>query len=120
MEDIHVLHYGKADEYKPHFDYFSKDGELNQLGVAGQRVATAIIYLADVPAGGATVFPELKMSVLPKKGSVLFFSYANTHTRQLDPRSLHGGAPVLDGEKWIATKWFREFAVHGNTNLQNT
>jgi prolyl 4-hydroxylase len=24
---------------------------------------------------------------------------------------LHGGAPVLEGEKWIMTKWVRERAV---------
>ncbi len=23
-------------------------------------------------------------------------------------RTLHGGAPVIEGEKWIATKWLRE------------
>jgi prolyl 4-hydroxylase len=23
-------------------------------------------------------------------------------------RSLHGGAPVVEGEKWVATKWVRE------------
>jgi len=30
--------------------------------------------------------------------------------RELDPLTLHGGAPVLDGEKWIMTKWVRERA----------
>jgi prolyl 4-hydroxylase len=35
----------------------------------------------------------------------VFFSYERP-----DPstRTLHGGAPVLAGEKWIATKWLRE------------
>jgi prolyl 4-hydroxylase len=23
-------------------------------------------------------------------------------------RTLHGGAPVTQGEKWVATKWLRE------------
>ncbi len=22
--------------------------------------------------------------------------------------SLHGGAPVIEGEKWVATKWLRQ------------
>lgn len=26
----------------------------------------------------------------------------------LNPLALHGGAPVLEAEKWIATKWMRE------------
>jgi len=35
----------------------------------------------------------------------VFFSY-----EEPDPatRTLHGGAPVLAGEKWVATKWLRE------------
>jgi prolyl 4-hydroxylase len=35
----------------------------------------------------------------------VFFSYARPHP---DTRTLHGGAPVLSGEKWVATKWLRE------------
>lgn len=27
---------------------------------------------------------------------------------QVDPLTLHGGCPVLKGEKWIATKWMRQ------------
>ena len=39
------------------------------------------------------------------RGSAVFFSYDRA-----DPatRTLHGGAPVLAGEKWVATKWLRE------------
>ncbi|CAN6462717.1 unnamed protein product [Victoria cruziana] len=25
-----------------------------------------------------------------------------------DPKSVHGGCEVLDGEKWSATKWMRQ------------
>jgi prolyl 4-hydroxylase len=53
------------------------------------------------------VFPELGLSVLPKKGSAVYFEYTNSHG-QLDHRTLHAGAPVLRGEKWIVTKWMRQ------------
>lgn len=44
------------------------------------------------------------LSVKPKKGdALLFFSlYPNAVPDQM---SLHGGCPVLEGEKWSATKW---------------
>ena len=45
--------------------------------------------------------------MLPKRGSAVFFSYSQAHP---DSLSLHGGAPVLAGEKWVATKWLRERA----------
>ena len=45
------------------------------------------------------------MEVAPKRGNAVFFSYARPHP---STRTLHGGAPVFAGEKWIATKWLRE------------
>jgi prolyl 4-hydroxylase len=39
----------------------------------------------------------------------LYFSYFNS-MGQIDPSTLHGGSPVIEGEKWIATKWIRERA----------
>ena len=71
----------------------------------GQRVATLIMYLAEPVAGGATVFPQLGLQVAPKLGQAVFFSYVAPEPASL---SLHGGAPVLEGEKWIATKWLRQ------------
>jgi prolyl 4-hydroxylase len=35
----------------------------------------------------------------------VFFSYPRAHP---DTLTLHAGAPVVAGEKWVATKWFRE------------
>ncbi len=65
------------------------------------------MYLNDVADGGSTVFPELKLTVGPKKGAGVYFEYCNARG-QVDPLTLHGGLPVLDGEKWIATKWVRQ------------
>ncbi|MBB5210206.1 2OG-Fe(II) oxygenase [Microbulbifer hydrolyticus] len=113
-EPIQVLHYKTNTEYRPHFDFFPPDRPGNQgiLAKGGQRVATLIMYLNNVEAGGSTVFPRISLDVLPKKGCGLFFSYANT-AGDLDRQTLHGGSPVIAGEKWIATKWLRlgEFKV---------
>jgi prolyl 4-hydroxylase len=106
-EGLQILRYGPGAEYKPHYDYFdpAAPGTATILKRGGQRVATVVMYLNDPPAGGATVFPDVQFECLPVRGNAVFFNYSRP-----DPssRSLHAGAPVLRGEKWIATKWLRE------------
>ena len=108
-EGIQILRYGVGGEYKTHFDYFppSDSGSQAHLAKGGQRVSTLVMYLNDVGAGGETVFPHLNLSVVPKKGSAVYFEYCNSRG-QVDARTLHGGLPVTAGEKWIATKWMRQ------------
>ncbi|MFM0129081.1 2OG-Fe(II) oxygenase [Paraburkholderia sediminicola] len=110
-EGLQILHYGTTGEYRPHFDYFPPDqpGSAVHTAQGGQRVSTLVIYLNDVPDGGETIFPEAGMSVAAVKGGAVYFRYMNGQ-RQLDPLTLHGGAPVLGGDKWIMTKWMRERA----------
>ena len=106
-EGLQVLHYRPGAEYKPHYDYFdpSQPGTPTILKRGGQRVATLVIYLNNPEAGGGTSFPDVGVEVAPRRGNAVFFSYAAP-----DPstKSLHGGSPVVRGEKWIATKWLRE------------
>lgn len=107
-EPIQTLSYALGAEYEPHFDYFDPEqpGNEKALAMGGQRYATLIMYLNDVKAGGSTVFPKLGLDILPRKGNAVFFSYAND-SGMLDENSFHGGSPVTEGEKWIATKWIR-------------
>jgi prolyl 4-hydroxylase len=106
-EGLQVLRYQVGAEYKPHFDYFDPlhSGTPAILARGGQRVATVIMYLNTPAQGGATVFPDAGLTVAARKGRAVFFSYDRA-----DPsaRTLHGGAPVLCGEKWVATKWLRQ------------
>lgn len=106
-EGLQVLRYGPGAEYKPHYDYFdpAESGTPALLRRGGQRLGTLILYLNTPQAGGATVFPQIGLDVAPHQGHAVFFRYEQPHP---DTRSLHGGAPVLQGEKWIATKWLRE------------
>ncbi|WOX05847.1 2OG-Fe(II) oxygenase [Microbulbifer pacificus] len=112
-EPLQILNYQAGAEYRPHYDFFDPErpGNREVLAMGGQRVGTMIMYLNDVDAGGSTIFPKLGLDILPKKGCGLFFSYANDEG-DLDYLTLHGGSPVLQGEKWIASKWLRlgEFA----------
>lgn len=40
----------------------------------------------------------------PQKGDALLFFSLHTNATT-DPLSLHGSCPVIEGEKWSATKW---------------
>ncbi|GJZ40475.1 probable prolyl 4-hydroxylase 4, partial [Tanacetum coccineum] len=120
-EDIQVLKYESGQKYDPHFDYFSDPVNVAR---GGHRIATVLMYLSDVEKGGETVFPSAEensrhkttkpddlsecakkgIAVKPKKGDALLF-FSLYPTAVPDAMSLHGGCPVLEGEKWSATKW---------------
>ena len=108
-EAIQILNYQESQQYRPHFDYFDPETEGGRacLERGGQRVITAIVYLADTEKGGQTVFPKADVAVDARKGNLMIF-YSVTPDGKTDPMSLHGGAPVEAGEKWILTKWYRE------------
>lgn len=108
-EGLQAILYREGGEYTPHFDYFppTNAGSAAHLAKAGQRIATLVMYLNNVEEGGETIFPEIGLSVVPRRGQAVYFSYCDPEGR-LDPLTLHGGAPVRRGEKWIATKWLRE------------
>lgn len=106
-EGLQVLHYRPGAEYKPHYDYFdpAEPGTATIVKRGGQRVGTLVMYLNTPEKGGGTTFPDVHVEVGPQRGNAVFFSYDRPHT---STRTLHGGAPVIAGEKWIATKWMRE------------
>ncbi len=106
-EGLQVLRYQPGAEYKPHHDYFdpAQPGMAAVLARGGQRVASLVMYLNTPQRGGATIFPDVALEVAPVKGNAVFFSYDRPHPVT---RTLHGGAPVLEGDTWVATKWLRE------------
>ncbi|XP_057503530.1 probable prolyl 4-hydroxylase 3 [Actinidia eriantha] len=119
-EGLQILHYEVGQKYEPHYDYFLD--EFNTKN-GGQRIATVLMYLSDVEEGGETIFPaatgnfssmpgwnELSecgkrgLAVKPKMGDALLF-WSMRPDATLDPSSLHGGCPVIKGNKWSSTKW---------------
>ncbi len=107
-EGLQVLRYGPGGHTAPHFDFLIPSNPTNEASLkrSGQRLSTLMIYLSDVTRGGETVFPEVGLSVSPRRGNAVYFEYANSR-QELDARSLHAGAPVIEGEKWAVTKWMR-------------
>ncbi len=106
-EGLQILRYRPGAEYKAHHDYFdpAQAGSATILKRGGQRVGTIVMYLNTPPRGGATSFPDVGLEVAAVKGQGVFFSYERPH---VSTRTLHAGTPVLEGEKWVATKWLRE------------
>lgn len=106
-EGLQILRYSAGAQYRPHYDYFDpkEPGTPTILRRGGQRLGTLVMYLHEPEAGGATTFPDIGLEVAPVRGTAVFFSYEQPDAAT---KTLHGGAPVLAGEKWVATKWLRE------------
>ncbi|MCM3745388.1 2OG-Fe(II) oxygenase [Sporosarcina luteola] len=98
-EGLQILQYAPGQQYKAHHDFF-KTADNN-------RISTLVMYLNDVEQGGETYFPKLNFSVSPKKGMAVYFEYFY-NDQDLNELTLHGGAPVITGEKWVATQWMRK------------
>lgn len=107
-EDLQVANYGVGGQYEPHFDFGRKDepDAFEELGT-GNRIATWLLYMSDVPAGGATVFTDVGAAVKPKKGSAVFW-YNLFPSGEGDYRTRHAACPVLVGNKWVSNKWLHE------------
>ncbi|XP_029681400.1 prolyl 4-hydroxylase subunit alpha-1-like isoform X2 [Takifugu rubripes] len=107
-EDLQVANYGVGGQYEPHYDFGRKDepDAFKELGT-GNRIATWLLYMSEVQAGGATVFTDIGASVSPKKGSAVF--WYNLHpSGDGDYRTRHAACPVLLGNKWVSNKWIHE------------
>ncbi|MCP1124462.1 2OG-Fe(II) oxygenase [Bacillus sp. 3103sda1] len=101
-EGLHILKYTVGQEYKAHYDFFAE----NSAAANNNRISTLVMYLNDVEEGGETFFPKLNVSVSPKKGMAVYFEYFYQDA-SLNKLTLHSGAPVIKGEKWVATQWIR-------------
>ncbi|XP_030055866.1 prolyl 4-hydroxylase subunit alpha-3 [Microcaecilia unicolor] len=106
-EHLQVVNYGIGGHYEPHFDHAtSRKSPLYRMNV-GNRVATFMVYLSSVEAGGSTAFVYANFSVPVLKNAALF--WWNLHRNgEGDEGTLHAGCPVLIGDKWVANKWIHE------------
>lgn len=110
-----VIRYEADQVLAPHFDA-NRSAETEDANRGGQTLATLLVYLNDVGAGGLTRFGRLPASpdtngdpdephltVRPKQGDALLFFPADAMGR-FDERTEHEGCPAID-EKWIARIW---------------
>lgn len=108
-EPLQGQRYDVGQEFKPHTDYFSPDGEDYEryCSIAGQRSWTFMIYLNDVPSGGGTRFKALKKIFQPEAGKLLCWNNRRPDG-SVNPSTLHHGMKVRRGLKYVITKWYRE------------
>jgi prolyl 4-hydroxylase len=108
-ETIQAQKYYLGQEFKLHNDYFSRTDECNKehLLKGGQRTYTFMIYLNNVKEGGCTQFPLANLTLQPIKCTAIIWNNLDKDNND-NIYSKHCGMPIIDGEKIIITKWFRE------------
>lgn len=108
-EPLQGQRYAVGQEFKLHTDYFDPLGidYEKYCSVAGQRTWTAMIYLNEPVAGGATRFKAINKIVQPETGKLLMWDNRGLDG-SINASTLHQGMPVRAGTKYILTKWFRE------------
>jgi len=107
-ETLQGQRYTAGQEFKHHYDYFVAKHEYwdDERKRGGQRSWTAMGYLNAVEAGGATDFPRIELSIPPQPGVLLIWNNMARDGRP-NPRTIHAGAPVERGVKYVLTKWYR-------------
>lgn len=133
-ETMQILKYEHGEKYGSHWDFFSETQPGQQS--KGKRIATLLMYLSDVEEGGETAFKYGKplsnnvhtaqssctgqgVAVHPKKGDALFFWDMKPDQITPDRSSMHDGCPVIAGEKWSATIWFRSIPMRATSKSRN-
>lgn len=107
-ETVQGQRYAPGQEFQAHYDWFDT-GETywpDESRRGGQRSWTAMAYLNDVEEGGATVFPEVHVSIQPQAGSLLIWNNMRPDGTP-NPAVRHAALPVERGVKYVVTKWFR-------------
>ena len=145
FEKTQIQRYDEGGFYVPHYDPFVNPKRTEDADISvqasfwrgseypgGQRIATFLVYLTDVAAGGDTLWPEVdvatpdafrrpraakggleacgdagKLRVRPKLGRGVLF-YSVLPSGDVDLTSWHGSCPVHEGVKWVAQFWIRD------------
>ncbi|XP_075974692.1 prolyl 4-hydroxylase subunit alpha-1-like [Anticarsia gemmatalis] len=100
-EPLQIINYGIGGHFRQHYDCIVQPNCTKNCPV---RIATVLFYMSDVAQGGATVFIKLGLTVRPVKRAALFW-HNLLPSGELDPSTMHGACPVLQGSKWVSNKW---------------
>lgn len=123
-EQIQGQKYEVGQEFRFHTDYFDPELLKKDPSIRGQRTWTFMIYLNDVEEGGHTSFPLAFCSCAPKMGTALVWNNLYSRASSLNqnewgkenPFASHCGMPIIRGEKYILTKWFKETEINSIPN----
>jgi len=107
-EFIQIQHYVEGNEFKLHHDFFDVQSS-REMKNQGNRTWTFMVFLNNVEKGGETFFEKINVKFQPKQGMALVWN--NLHINgSPNYNTLHAGLPILTGEKYIITKWFRQYS----------
>lgn len=111
-EYTQIQWYGTGQEYKYHKDYFQPgtDELTIYAGPRGNRTWTFMVYLNEGMAGGETHFSDVDLMIIPRIGTAVIWNNLLPNG-QINPLTTHAGLPVQQGEKYVITKWFREYGL---------
>jgi prolyl 4-hydroxylase len=108
-EGTQLQRYRVGEQFKAHTDYFLPHSvEFERYAsVRGNRTWTFMVYLNEVKAGGGTRFLNVQKTIQPKQGMAVVW-HNLLPSQEVNPETLHAGLPVIEGEKYVITKWFRQ------------
>jgi len=100
--------YLSGQYFREHCDWFDTASRywLRERRCGGQRSWTAMVYLNAVDEGGLTDFTRVSLTVPPRAGSLLLWNNALPDGAP-NPWTMHAARPVVQGAKYVVTKWFR-------------
>lgn len=110
VEPLSVLRYLQQDRYAPHTDYFDAarlENNRRHGDYSGQRTASFLVYLRAPEQGGETHYLKLGKKIVGRPRMALCH-FNLTSAGVPDEMTLHTGAPVIKGEKWLARTTLRE------------
>jgi hypothetical protein len=96
IECFQFLKYEVGGEFKPHMDAVGG-------GNPNDRLFTCIVYLNENFKGGETVLHHNNKIFKPKTGKLILWK--NLLSGKGNPHSLHSGAKVTEGVKYILVMW---------------
>lgn len=100
--------YRPGQEFHAHYDWFDPAAFYWPMEQArgGQRSWTAMAYLNEVEEGGVTDFPNIGINIPPQAAALLVWNNARPDGTP-NPAVVHAARPVVQGVKYVVTKWFR-------------
>ncbi|XP_028767696.1 probable prolyl 4-hydroxylase 9 isoform X3 [Neltuma alba] len=96
-EAFNILRYEIGQKYDAHYDAFNPaEYGPQQSQRDGMNIGRRYDYKECIG-----------LKVKPRQGDGLLF-YSLLPNGTIDKTSLHGSCPVIEGQKWVATKWIRD------------
>ncbi len=115
FEPVSVLKYSVGHYYSTHTDAFDQEREkTHELkgDFGGQRMFTHLVYLLPPIAGGETHYENIDFKITGETGTAIIHQNA-TEDFKPDPKSLHTGIEILEGEKWLLRTATRQNPLFG-------